>query len=514
MDHSTIIIGPAQLLKAVYHSELDIDSIQNEIEEEEERLLLEANRLPQIQRAIAEQQIREMASILRNIIKEMKEHGSSPVMISQVVKKELNDIRSSSENFFRQCQSHGLNTIKTAEKINELASNISNYAGHEPFSDFKPCPGQGLPKDSLLDFMKANRSTNSASDVQNKVKKKEITAKELMASDPLWAMKRSNIEQNMALASMGATAIDYLIEKPVGYLVGKFCQMNPTTEKICIKTAETVGQVLAPLQRPSKSEALADVLEEHYLIPREQARQYNENAFKVGSFTVLSLAGVGAGSLVRSGIAKIAITSPAEGSLAANAINSPTQQLALMAPLPRPALPAPLLRLAPPKVSESPAANIAAPTRISVTENSNILTPGIPQSLKNKTPANDNYAFIPITKKDCKINLGDGAYVGLSHVMKTDGSMTVFVKTILNSSPAQTQTNKSVFNALTQIQNLARKEGATSLYFQSANSKILDVAMKSKRVKFLGKEPAPLSKRPLETYPKFKMKSFKNELKE
>lgn len=290
----------AQFSNTLHCPENNKGPLLEEIDATEEELISQSRGLPQQERVLAEQMIGEMCSSLRDKIKQMKLLGNSPEIISLTVKKELKDIRSSSENFFRNCQSFGQNKIETTRKITGLASNIDNFAGYEAFSDFTSSQGNGLPEDSPLDFIKANH----AASMPSRQNEPESNAKELKDVDPLWAMKKANIEQNMALAGMGAVAVRILIEEPLK-AVGILNENH---------TVLPAGE-----ERP-KSEALADILERDFQIPREQARQYNEDSFRIVN-VALEVAALRLG--VKGGVAAGAATD-----IGLNAIKSNIPKLA------------------------------------------------------------------------------------------------------------------------------------------------------------------------------------------
>src|SRR5690606_26450799 len=78
---------------------IDFELFLEEIEKEENQLLLHAKILPFHQSQIAQQEIKEKIKILKEKIGEMKHFDGSSEKFSQVIKKELFDLRLFFANF-------------------------------------------------------------------------------------------------------------------------------------------------------------------------------------------------------------------------------------------------------------------------------------------------------------------------------------------------------------------------------------------------------------------------------
>lgn len=352
----------------------DIDSLLKEIDEETQHLLLQASALPMEPRRLAEQRIREMADVLKDKIKEMKSLGKFPEMISFAAEKGIFEIRSASDNFFEKCRLYGQNKEENRRKIDNLASDINNFFTGSDFSNLVQSAENRFPKDSLLEFMKSNQSIlNRSPQASSTINEEDngMTAKKMIEEDPLWAMKKMNVEQNMIGAEMAAGAINALVKEPLNFIGSTFCQFNPTTGKVCQvvadlsqKASDNLDKIefLARTLKPSefanalqnmndidiphdsptstststvrpKSEALADLLEKDFLIPRERSLQSSEDAFTMCEFLALAPIGGGIGGTVGKqvikSIARKPIVSIAEDTLAASSLRASSLELGL-----------------------------------------------------------------------------------------------------------------------------------------------------------------------------------------
>lgn len=342
------------------------ETILKEVEETEESLVIQAKKLPG-NSALAEQRIREMAKSLRDHISELKGAGKPPEILLFAAKKGLNEMHGILTNFLNEERAFGQGIRDAVRKVDGLKSNIDSF--------FLPCSFSSIetqqspfPQDSLMDFMKAHKQTSPPNQDENEQKK---TAKELMSGNLFWASQREDALERIYLAQAAAGVVNTLIEEPIKYATDSFCQFNSTTEKVCETVSENVKKIelLAHLANPAvfmeglnnlnatnsvpvraehpKGEALANHLEQLYLIPKEQGLQYSEDAFKIAPYFALAAPIGGAAGIARKQIAETAVKRPiaaiAQDALAVNSCKVPVAQVA-------------------PKFSEASAFEVTAPS--------------------------------------------------------------------------------------------------------------------------------------------------------
>lgn len=213
-------------------------------------------------------------------------------MIIDTGKKGFFEIQSASDQILKELKNYRKERDAVVCIENAIDVKIDRFPTASP--DFKMNSTSG----SYSDFIKAiPQAPQQASE--------KLSAKQLMAEDPLWAYKKTKIEGNMALAGLLAGAFNgfNMVAEKALLLAGRgVCavQLEPVTRNAC-------HQILDDLSRPpeinenekEKSPSpLVNLLESNFLIPPEQTRQYEKDSTTCVINIALLPIGFGIGKVV------------------------------------------------------------------------------------------------------------------------------------------------------------------------------------------------------------------------
>lgn len=221
-------------------------------------------------------EVNRMVGKIKHLLKSMALAGASPSELRTEAENQLKRLEKSSDSLF-------MNRGAFQESSKELARYIHSLNKSSP--DFSPFP---------------------------LIREQPKTARQLMAEDPMWSHKRTNLEENMAVAKVVGGTIK-VMDQVVHAAVENFCN-DATGKQVCQMAGQIGSQVanyvdertgIASIMEKahaaherSKNLTMPNLLDNLYALPKEQTRQWvDDSRVLTGAFVASALTG-GAGKLL------------------------------------------------------------------------------------------------------------------------------------------------------------------------------------------------------------------------